>query len=327
MQLSSGTDIPDGFLAAMTPLKEKPRPGVPSCNPAPHPGRNVLQSTAALGLGWSAASGTRQSEQIGRFISPDWSDDPEPVPYADLSNPQSLNLYSLGFNNPLTNTDADGHDCDQSTTVVTTTIFGVADGSRVTDNQRAPCNPTGIVTDAVSNVANNASQAIQNAAHQMWNYLNAPRDKGCLLKSAAKGAGYGAGTGAVLGGLGGAGVGLATTAGGASIPLALGGAAEGASVGGQLGLSVGTGIGFLKCTTGGVGSSGGGSGGGKQGKFWKSLKSFRKGIKTDGQRLYEWDYTHGDVEVYNYRGQHLGSADPDTGQMIKPAVPGRTITL
>lgn len=57
------------------------------------------------------------------------------------------------------------------------------------------------------------------------------------------------------------------------------------------------------------------------------MKNFRKGIKTDGERLYEWDYTHGDVEVYNYRGQHLGSADPETGQMTKPPVPGRTIDL
>lgn len=107
MQLSSGTDIPDGFLAAMTPLKEKPRPGVPSCNPAPHPGRNVLQSTAALGLGWSAASGTRQSEQMGRFLSPD----PSALYFADPNNPQSLNLYSYGRNNPLVNVDPTGLDC------------------------------------------------------------------------------------------------------------------------------------------------------------------------------------------------------------------------
>jgi RHS repeat-associated protein len=29
---------------------------------------------------------------MGRFLSPDWSDDPEPIPYAHLKNPQSLNL-------------------------------------------------------------------------------------------------------------------------------------------------------------------------------------------------------------------------------------------
>ena len=31
----------------------------------------------------------------GRFTSPDWSERPEPVPYANLENPQTLNLYGL----------------------------------------------------------------------------------------------------------------------------------------------------------------------------------------------------------------------------------------
>jgi RHS repeat-associated protein len=46
---------------------------------------------------------------VGRFLSADWSATPEPVPYADLSNPQSLNLYSYVGNNPLARFDADGH--------------------------------------------------------------------------------------------------------------------------------------------------------------------------------------------------------------------------
>jgi hypothetical protein len=46
---------------------------------------------------------------MGRFMSPDWSKEPEPVPYASLENPQSLNLYSYGGNNPLSVTDPDGH--------------------------------------------------------------------------------------------------------------------------------------------------------------------------------------------------------------------------
>ena len=29
----------------------------------------------------------------GRWTSPDWSAVPQPVPYADLSDPQTLNLY------------------------------------------------------------------------------------------------------------------------------------------------------------------------------------------------------------------------------------------
>ena len=32
------------------------------------------------------------SSGMGRWMSPDWADKPEAVPYADLSYPQSLNL-------------------------------------------------------------------------------------------------------------------------------------------------------------------------------------------------------------------------------------------
>ena len=47
----------------------------------------------------------------GRFTTPDWSTTSQPVPYADLRNPQSLNLYAYVGNNPLTHRDPDGHWC------------------------------------------------------------------------------------------------------------------------------------------------------------------------------------------------------------------------
>jgi hypothetical protein len=46
---------------------------------------------------------------MGRFMSPDWSAKEEPVPYATMDDPQSLNLYSYVRNNPLSRVDADGH--------------------------------------------------------------------------------------------------------------------------------------------------------------------------------------------------------------------------
>lgn len=46
---------------------------------------------------------------MGRFLSPDWSAKAEPVPYAKLDSPQSLNLYSYVGNNPLSRVDKDGH--------------------------------------------------------------------------------------------------------------------------------------------------------------------------------------------------------------------------
>src|SRR4030095_3281496 len=45
----------------------------------------------------------------GRFLSPDRSEIPRPLPYADLQQPQSLNLYGYVGNNPLIRSDADGH--------------------------------------------------------------------------------------------------------------------------------------------------------------------------------------------------------------------------
>jgi len=50
------------------------------------------------------------SSAMGRFLSPDWSAKAEPVPYAKLDNPQSLNLYSYVLNNPLSAVDPDGHE-------------------------------------------------------------------------------------------------------------------------------------------------------------------------------------------------------------------------
>jgi len=49
------------------------------------------------------------SSSMGRFMSPDWSAKEEPIPYAKLDDPQTLNLYAYVGNNPLVREDADGH--------------------------------------------------------------------------------------------------------------------------------------------------------------------------------------------------------------------------
>jgi RHS repeat-associated protein len=58
------------------------------------------------------------ASSMGRFMSPDWSAKVMPVPYAKLDNPQSLNLYSYVWNNPLSRNDPDGHvgKCDGGNT-------------------------------------------------------------------------------------------------------------------------------------------------------------------------------------------------------------------
>ena len=45
----------------------------------------------------------------GRFLSPDWSASVDPVPCANLGDPQTLNLYSYAYNNPLLLVDLYGH--------------------------------------------------------------------------------------------------------------------------------------------------------------------------------------------------------------------------
>ncbi|MGA8110912.1 MAG: RHS repeat-associated core domain-containing protein, partial [Acidobacteriaceae bacterium] len=46
---------------------------------------------------------------MGRFLTPDWSKNPQGVPYADYTDPQSLNLYQYMRDNPLDGVDPDGH--------------------------------------------------------------------------------------------------------------------------------------------------------------------------------------------------------------------------
>jgi RHS repeat-associated protein len=47
---------------------------------------------------------------MGTWMSPDWAAKAQPVPYAKLDNPQSLNLYGYVYNNPLSRFNPDGHD-------------------------------------------------------------------------------------------------------------------------------------------------------------------------------------------------------------------------
>lgn len=49
------------------------------------------------------------SSAFGRFLSADWSSTPSPVPYANLTNPQTLNLYAMVSDNPESFVDLDGH--------------------------------------------------------------------------------------------------------------------------------------------------------------------------------------------------------------------------
>jgi RHS repeat-associated protein len=105
----------------------------------------------------------------GRFTSPDFQDDetdPEPVPWADYKNPQSLNLYSYVYNNPLSHADNDGHDvsiCPAGATQVTMACQTIGDdqykaaqqanngGLNVPSLESVGANGSGNITDSNGN--------------------------------------------------------------------------------------------------------------------------------------------------------------------------------
>jgi len=166
MQLASSARIPDGFMAAMRLGGEKPHQGLPGRNPALYQGPTVSNSTTALGLQAAAVlnrigscstgkehdteSGNDYFEaryyasSMGRFMSPDWSAKEDPVPYAQMDDPQSLNLYSYVRNNPLSKTDPDGH-CPFCIPALAVVGGGALEGGEV----GAVAGPPGIVVGVV----------------------------------------------------------------------------------------------------------------------------------------------------------------------------------
>jgi hypothetical protein len=60
---------------------------------------------------------------------------------------------------------------------------------------------------------------------------------------------------------------------------------------------------------------------------WRNAKPYKDGLRQNGNEIWDWDKLHNDIEVYDSRGRHLGSRNPTTGEMYKPAVPGRRIDL
>lgn len=50
-------------------------------------------------------------------------------------------------------------------------------------------------------------------------------------------------------------------------------------------------------------------------------------VSADRKRYYTWDSQHGEVEVFDRRGHHLGVVDPQTGAKVKDAVKGRKIDV
>jgi len=86
------------------------------------------------------------ASSMGRWMSPDWAEKPEAVPYSQLDNPQSLNLYGYVNNNPLSKADPDGH-CP--TCAVWDIVVGGTAGAAEGEAEGAAAGPVGAVAGPV----------------------------------------------------------------------------------------------------------------------------------------------------------------------------------
>jgi RHS repeat-associated protein len=132
-------EIPSSFIAwcadpasaARMVNLEKSHQGIAPEKSALLLGQPVCNSTTALGLrGLAALDRVRSrctgkerdiesnldyfgarynSSSTGRFMSPDWDEQPTAVPYANFNRPQTLNEYTYLLNNPLAGVDVNGH--------------------------------------------------------------------------------------------------------------------------------------------------------------------------------------------------------------------------
>jgi len=101
------------------------------------------------------------TSRLGRWLSADWSAVPAPVPYANLSNPQTLNLYAIVSDNPETFADLDGH-CGPQMSPVSTALIP------------CPNRPSLFATEGEGFEENSGIN--ENAGIPQW-YLNSQRQK------------------------------------------------------------------------------------------------------------------------------------------------------
>ena len=114
------------------------------------------------------------SSAMGRFMSPDWSAQEEPVPYAKLDNPQSLNLYAYVLNNPLTSEDPDGHDGDGPVKMTPAEAQEATAMAYSEDTQGGVDEDEAIVSTAVNRVDSGNKSYSDGGDLNLTNVINAP---------------------------------------------------------------------------------------------------------------------------------------------------------
>ena len=114
------------------------------------------------------------ASSMGRFMSPDWSAKEEPVPYAKLDDPQSLNLYAYVLNNPLTSEDPDGHDGDGPVKMTPAEAQQATAMAYSEDTQGGVDEDEAIVSTAVNRVNSGDKSYSDGDDLNLTNVINAP---------------------------------------------------------------------------------------------------------------------------------------------------------
>jgi RHS repeat-associated protein len=163
--------------------------------------------------------------RLARFLSPD---DPA---YGNPFEPQSMNQYAYGYNNPLRFIDPTGHQSECVDTDYNACV-------------NAPAPPDVGLIQFLLGIGRPVATAVQQVAEATNRFVTAPRDPGCMANWVGAGAARGLAVGTALGVASG-GVGIVVTAPGAIAVNVAGGAA----------------VGSVAC----MGSANGGAGGGGSG--------------------------------------------------------------
>jgi RHS repeat-associated protein len=160
------------------------------------------------------------SSSQGRFTTPDWSTMPQPVPYANLDDPQTLNLYAYVRNNPLSRRDLDGHvdmaaECNGQATCNKTLVQTVNIVHQQTDKKTGATQTVvdstlklttqfAFATDAKGKVTASASSTVENVSGHAYtaDQLKTMGTNVGLMQQAAVTGGFGANTTQLVTGIG-----------------------------------------------------------------------------------------------------------------------------